>query len=64
MVPLVAFTTLNLIDAGVVDTPGFVPVATNAVIKHLTSRQLHDIGTQLIFCNTYHLAVHPGTEVD
>jgi queuine tRNA-ribosyltransferase len=48
---------------GVVDTPGFVPVGTNATIKHLDSSMLPRLGVQLMFANTYHLAVHPGPEV-
>lgn len=48
---------------GVIDTPNFVAVGTNGTIKTLDSRQVHDIGLQLIFCNTYHLLIQPGAEV-
>eukprot|EP01117_Protostelium_nocturnum_P003895 TRINITY_DN15159_c0_g1_i1.p1 TRINITY_DN15159_c0_g1~~TRINITY_DN15159_c0_g1_i1.p1 ORF type:complete len:394 (+),score=120.40 TRINITY_DN15159_c0_g1_i1:13-1194(+) len=47
---------------GVIDTPGFVPVATNATIKGCDNNRLQENGSQLIFCNTYHLLVHPGAE--
>ncbi len=48
---------------GVIDTPGFVPVATNAAVKAIDSQTVQNLGTQLIFCNTYHLLLHPGPEV-
>ncbi|CDF35656.1 queuine tRNA ribosyltransferase [Chondrus crispus] len=47
---------------GVVDTPGFVAVATNAALKAVDHRPLA-AELQLIFCNTYHLMLHPGPEV-
>lgn len=47
---------------GIVDTPAFVPVGTNAAIKSLDSQMVKETGTQLVFCNTYHLLVHPGPE--
>ncbi len=47
---------------GIIDTPNFVAVGTNATIKGLDSRQLESIGLQLMFCNTYHLLLQPGTE--
>lgn len=48
---------------GIIDTPNFVPVATNASIKALESSATDRLGIQLIFCNTYHLLLHPGPEV-
>jgi len=47
---------------GTIDTPSFVAVGTNATIKALDSKQLEDIGLQLMFCNTYHLLLQPGAE--
>jgi len=47
---------------GIIDTPSFVGVGTNATIKALDSKQLEDIGLQLMFCNTYHLLLQPGIE--
>lgn len=47
---------------GVIDTPGFVAVGTNASIKAIDSVTLKDLDLQLIFCNTYHLILHPGTK--
>lgn len=46
---------------GIIETPNFVPVATNATLKAVASTQPLDI--QLLFCNTYHLLLQPGTAV-
>ncbi len=48
---------------GIIETPGFVPVGTHATIKALESQMVKDIGVQVIFCNTYHLLLHPGPEI-
>ncbi|KKT24027.1 MAG: Queuine tRNA-ribosyltransferase [candidate division TM6 bacterium GW2011_GWF2_43_87] len=48
---------------GIIDTPTFVPVATNASIKAVDSTHINEVGVQLLFCNTYHLLLHPGPEV-
>ena len=48
---------------GVIDTPAFVPVGTSAALKGITNEQAAAAGVQLMFCNTYHLLVHPGPQV-
>ena len=48
---------------GIIETPNFVPVATNATIKAVDSTVMNQLDVQLMFCNTYHLLLHPGTEV-
>ncbi len=48
---------------GVIDTPNFVGVGTNGTIKALDNAAVEQIGLQLMFCNTYHLMLQPGTEV-
>ena len=48
---------------GTIDTPGYVAVATNAALKGVDFRDADAVGQQLIFCNTYHLLLQPGTEV-
>jgi queuine tRNA-ribosyltransferase len=48
---------------GVIDTPNFVAVGTNGTIKSLDNALVHEMGLQLMFCNTYHLMLQPGTEV-
>jgi len=48
---------------GGIDTPNFVGVGTNGTLKGLDNATVHQIGLQLMFCNTYHLLLQPGTEV-
>jgi len=48
---------------GVVDTPNFVGVATNGTIKALDNKIIEELEMQLIFCNTYHLMLHPGENI-
>jgi len=48
---------------GIIDTPNFVAVGTNGTIKALDNITVHDIGLQLMFCNTYHLMLQPGTKI-
>src|SRR5579885_1954864 len=48
---------------GVIDTPGFVAVGTNGTLKALDNATVDEIGLQLMFCNTYHMLLQPGTEV-
>jgi queuine tRNA-ribosyltransferase len=48
---------------GVIDTPGYVAVATNAALKGVDFRDADESGQQLIFANTYHLMLHPGAEL-
>ena len=48
---------------GVIDTPAFVAVGTQATVKGVTPEQVQLEGTQVIFANTYHLYLRPGREV-
>lgn len=48
---------------GVIDTPNFVAVGTNGTIKALDNSMVDQVGLQLMFCNTYHMMLQPGTEV-
>ncbi len=48
---------------GEIDTPGFVAVGTNGTIKALSNDMVTNIGLQLMFCNTYHLLLQPGSAV-
>ena len=55
-----AFTT----NHGVIQTPVFMNVATQAAIKGaLSSRDLETTGCQVALSNTYHLHVRPGDEL-
>src|SRR6516165_3184516 len=48
---------------GIVETPVFMPVGTQATVKGLTPQQVRDTGAQIILGNTYHLTLRPGDEV-
>jgi len=48
---------------GVIHTPAFIPVGTQATIKGITVAQLEDIGIESILCNTYHLYLRPGDKI-
>ena len=48
---------------GLVDTPVFMAVGTQATVKGLTPQQLHDADVQIVLGNTYHLALRPGDEL-
>src|ERR1043166_1713592 len=48
---------------GVIDTPVFMPVGTQASVKALDPRELIEMGTSIILGNTYHLHIRPGLEI-
>jgi queuine tRNA-ribosyltransferase len=48
---------------GVVDTPVFMPVGTQASVKALDPRELREMGTQIILGNAYHLNIRPGLDI-
>ncbi len=48
---------------GVIETPVFMPVGTQASVKALDSRELTEMGTQILLGNTYHLNIRPGMEI-
>ena len=48
---------------GVIQTPVFMPVGTQASVKALDPRELRELGTQIILGNTYHLNIRPGMEI-
>jgi queuine tRNA-ribosyltransferase len=47
---------------GVLETPVFAPVGTQASVKALTPAQLEEVGASLILANTYHLYLRPGAD--
>jgi queuine tRNA-ribosyltransferase len=47
---------------GVVETPIFMPVGTQATVKAVSQEDLEAIGAQIILGNAYHLYLRPGTE--
>src|SRR4051812_23822697 len=48
---------------GVVETPVFMPVGTQATVKGLTPQMVRDAGATIILGNTYHLTLRPGDAV-
>lgn len=48
---------------GVIQTPAFVAVGTQATVKSLTPDEVKELKTQLFFVNTYHIYLRPGVEV-
>lgn len=53
------FRTLH----GVIQTPLFMPVGTQATVKAQLPEALHESGSQILLANTYHLLLRPGPEV-
>jgi queuine tRNA-ribosyltransferase len=47
---------------GPVETPAFIPLATKGTVRSLESREVADLGYELILGNTYHLFVSPGPD--
>lgn len=45
---------------GVIDTPVFMPVGTQATVKAMSPLELKEIGAEIILSNTYHLFIRPG----
>ncbi len=45
---------------GVVETPVFMPVGTNATVKALDPDDLREVGASIVLSNTYHLSIRPG----
>ncbi len=48
---------------GILETPVFAPVGTQAAVKLLTPLQVKDLGATLVLSNTYHLYLRPGDEL-
>ena len=48
---------------GDIQTPIYMPVGTAAVVKAMTSREMEEIGTQILLSNTYHLHLRPGEDL-
>ena len=48
---------------GVIETPVFMPVGTQATVKSLTPDELKSAGASIILSNTYHLYMRPGHEL-
>lgn len=48
---------------GVIETPTFMPVGTQATVKGMSPEELKTLGAEIILSNTYHLFLRPGHEL-
>ncbi|QQE77459.1 tRNA guanosine(34) transglycosylase Tgt [Alicyclobacillus sp. SO9] len=48
---------------GVIQTPVFMPVGTQASVKTMAPWELEEIGSRIILANTYHLHLRPGEDL-
>ncbi|QSO52482.1 tRNA guanosine(34) transglycosylase Tgt [Alicyclobacillus curvatus] len=48
---------------GVIETPVFMPVGTQATVKTMAPWELAEMGAGIILSNTYHLHLRPGEEL-
>ncbi|WP_053957011.1 tRNA guanosine(34) transglycosylase Tgt [Inediibacterium massiliense] len=48
---------------GIIETPIFMPVGTQATVKTMTPEELKEINAQIILSNTYHLYLRPGHDL-
>jgi queuine tRNA-ribosyltransferase len=55
-----ARTGLLTTPHGVINTPVFMPVGTQATVKTMAPEELKKIGARIILGNTYHLYMRPG----
>ncbi len=52
-------TTAN----GIINTPVFMPVGTQATVKHVSHKILTELDAQIILGNTFHLYLRPGNKL-
>ena len=48
---------------GILKTPLFFPVATQATVKTLSNEDVKECGAQAVLSNTYHLYLRPGVDI-
>ena len=48
---------------GVIETPVFMPVGTQATVKAMKPEDVERTGAQIILSNTYHLMLRPGSDI-
>ncbi|MBD2861028.1 MULTISPECIES: tRNA guanosine(34) transglycosylase Tgt [Paenibacillus] len=48
---------------GIIDTPTFMPVGTQATVKTMSPEELKMMDAHIILSNTYHLFLRPGHEI-
>ncbi len=50
-------------ERGVINTPSFMPVGTNATVKSMSPDEMKGLGAEILLSNTYHLYLRPGHEI-
>ncbi len=48
---------------GSIETPAFIPVATQAALKMVLPEAMRDLGAQALLANAYHLYLQPGVDI-
>jgi queuine tRNA-ribosyltransferase len=48
---------------GIIETPTFMPVGTQATVKTMSPEELKQMDAHIILSNTYHLFLRPGHEL-
>lgn len=48
---------------GLLSTPFFMPVATQATIKHVSTEDMRKLASPILLSNTYHLMLRPGEKL-
>jgi len=50
-------------EHGEIETPFFMPIATKAAVKNISTAELKELKAQIILANTYHLYLQPGEKI-
>ena len=50
-------------ERGQIQTPAFIPVATQATVRAVLPEAMGDLGAQALLSNAYHLYLQPGPEI-
>ena len=50
-------------DRGPIQTPAFIPVATQATVRAVLPESMADLGAQALLSNAYHLYLQPGPDI-
>jgi queuine tRNA-ribosyltransferase len=50
-------------EHGEIATPFFMPIATKAAVKNVSTDELEELGAEIILANTYHLYLQPGEKI-
>ncbi len=48
---------------GIINTPAFMPVGTNATVKSMSPDDMKELNTEILLSNTYHLYLRPGHDI-